>query len=113
MKNDWTQTTLSVDDGIELNYIRTGAKDKPTLVLAHGISDSSLCWQQFAADLESDYDLIMYDAYGHGKSSRIDPKKRFDPVEDLHDLIKSLELDKPGLVGHSMGAATAESSSFI
>ena len=107
MIQDWTQGTVSVDDGIELFYTRTGNGEKPALVLAHGITDSGLCWHQLAADLEADYDIIMYDAYGHGKSSRVDPKLRIDLVEDLHDLIDALELKKPGLIGHSMGATTA------
>lgn len=107
MPNDWTQGTVKVDDGIELFYTRTGKGDKPAIVLAHGITDNGLCWGELAADLEADYGLIMYDAYGHGKSSRIDPKKRFDNVEDLHDLIQALDLKKPCVIGHSMGAATA------
>lgn len=107
MKNNWTQDTLTVNDGIDLFMTRTGDGKKPPLVLAHGITDSGLCWHQFASDLEENYDVIMYDAYGHGRSSRIDPEKRFDMVADLHDLITALNLDKPGVIGHSMGAATA------
>jgi pimeloyl-ACP methyl ester carboxylesterase len=107
MKENWTQDTVTITDEIELFYTRTGKGEKPTLVLAHGITDHGLCWHQFAADLEEDYDLIMYDAYGHGKSSRIDPKKRFNLAENLYDLITALELDQPGVIGHSMGADTA------
>lgn len=107
MRTDWTQGTVSVDDGIELFYTRTGKGDQPALVLAHGLTHSGLCWHQLASDLETDYDIIMYDAYGHGTSSRVDPKKRFDLAEDLNDLIKALKLEKPGVVGHSMGAAVA------
>jgi N-formylmaleamate deformylase len=107
MRNDWTQGTVSVDDGSEIFYTRTVNDGKPTLVFAHGLTDSGLCWHQFASDLESKYDIIMYDAYGHGKSSRVDPIKRFDLTEDLNDLIDALNLEKPGLIGHSMGAATA------
>ncbi len=106
MVNDWIQDRVVVDDGIELFYTRTGNTDRPTLILAHGITDSGLCWHQFAKDMQSEYDIIMYDAYGHGQSSRIDPDKRFDLVEDLHDLIIALNLDRPGLIGHSMGADT-------
>jgi N-formylmaleamate deformylase len=108
VKNNWKQDTITISDGIELFYTRTGG-DKPAIVLAHGITDNGLCWHQFANDLENDYDLILYDAYGHGKSSRIDPDKRFDLAEDLHDLIDALKLEKPGVIGHSMGAATAVS----
>jgi len=107
MQNDWSENTLTVDDGIELFYTRTGDTDKPTILLAHGLTDSGLCWHQLASDLEEKYDLIMYDAYGHGKSSRVDPDKRFDLVEDMHELIETLNLEKPAVIGHSMGAATA------
>ena len=106
MPHDWTQGTVKVDDGIELFYTRTGTGEKPAIVLAHGLSDNGLCWAQLAGDLP-DYDVIMYDAYGHGKSSRINPEKRFDMAEDLHDLIKGLKLDTPCIFGHSMGAAAA------
>ncbi len=106
MQNDWIQGTVTVDDGIELFYTRTGQGDKPCLVLAHGLSDSGLCWHQLARDLEADYNILMYDAYGHGKSSRVDPDKRFDLAADLLGLMETLEIEKPGLIGHSMGAAT-------
>jgi pimeloyl-ACP methyl ester carboxylesterase len=107
MQNEWTQGTLKIKDEIELFFTRTGKGENPPLVLAHGRTDSGMCWHQIASDLEAKYDIIMYDAYGHGKSSRVDPAKRFDLAEDMHDLIESLELEKPGIVGHSMGAATA------
>lgn len=107
MRNEWTEGTINVGDGIELFYTRTGNGDKPALVLAHGLTDIGLCWHQFASDLESDYDMIMYDAYGHGKSSRVDAEKRFDLIADLNDLIDGLKLEKPGVIGHSMGAITA------
>lgn len=106
MQNQWIQNTITIDDGIEIFYTRTGG-DKPKIVLAHGITDSGLCWHQLASDLEANYDVIMYDAYGHGKSTRINPEKRFDLAEDLHDLILALDLGKPGVIGHSMGAASA------
>jgi N-formylmaleamate deformylase len=107
MPDDWTQGTVKVNEGIELFYTRTGKGEKPPVVLAHGITDMGLCWGELAKDLEDDYDLVMYDAYGHGKSSRISTKLRFDLAEDLHDLIQALDLHKPCVVGHSMGAATA------
>lgn len=106
MQNDWIQGTVTVGDGIELFYTRIGKGDKPYLVLAHGLSDSGLCWHQLARDLAADYDILMYDAYGHGKSSRVDPDKRFDLAADLYDLMEAMQIEKPGLIGHSMGAAT-------
>jgi pimeloyl-ACP methyl ester carboxylesterase len=107
MENDWSKDKVIIDNGIELTYTRTGDGDKPTILLAHGLTDFRLCWHQFASDLEDKYNLIMYDAYGHGDSSRVDPGKRFDLVEDMHDLVEALKLEKPAVIGHSMGAATA------
>jgi len=103
MQENWTQKTVTIKDDIDIFYTRTGG-EKPQIVLLHGITDNGLCWEQLARDLEENYDLIMIDAYGHGKSSRVDPEKRFDMVEDLHDFILSLKLKKPGIIGHSMGA---------
>jgi len=107
MRKDWTHGTVTITDEIKLFYTRTGKGDNPPIVLAHGITDSGLCWHQFASNMAEDYDLIMYDAYGHGKSSRVDPEKRFDLSENLFDLITALKLKKPNIIGHSMGAGTA------
>jgi pimeloyl-ACP methyl ester carboxylesterase len=53
------------------------------------------------------YDIIMFDARGHGLS---DPPTAADPpdvqVEDLAGLIKALKLERPILMGHSMGSAS-------
>lgn len=107
MATDWTKKTVKISTGIELFYTRTGKGEKPAIVMAHGIADQGSCWHHVAEGLEAVYDLIMYDAYGHGQSSRIDPKKRFDFSEDLHDLIVALGLEKPAVMGHSMGAGNA------
>ncbi len=107
MKTDWHQDKVRINDGIELFYTRTGQGEKPVIILAHGVTDSGLCWHQLAGDLEQKFDLIMYDAQGHGKSSRVSLDKPVDLVKDLHDLIETLKLDKPCVIGHSMGASTA------
>ena len=94
-------------NGIRLHYWRTGGADKTPLVLAHGSSDDGLCWTNLAKELQDGYDIIMFDARGHGLS---DPPTASDPqdvqVEDLAGLIKELKLTKPILMGHSMGSAS-------
>ena len=54
-------------NGIRLHYTRTGG-DKPPLVLAHGVTDAGLCWTPLAEALAPEYDAIMVDARGHGRS---------------------------------------------
>ena len=86
----WTDGYVSAN-GIRLHYWRTGGA-KPALVLAHGSSDDALCWTNLARELTDRYDVIMFDARGHGLS---DPPTAADPVdvqvEDLAGLIKALQ----------------------
>lgn len=101
---NWTDGYV-LANGIRIHYWRTGG-DKPVLVLAHGFSDDGLCWTNLAKELESDYDIIMPDARGHGLS---DPPTKTDPVdaqvEDLAAFLRELKLEKPILYGHSMGSS--------
>jgi N-formylmaleamate deformylase len=58
--------------------------------------------------LEGEYDVIMPDARGHGKSSAPDHGYRYeDHANDVVGLIKALRLSSPVLLGHSMGGMTA------
>ena len=82
---------------------------KVALVMAHGSSDDGLCWTNLAKEFESKFDIILIDARGHGLS---DPPKPGDPydvqADDLAGLIRELKLDRPIVMGHSMGSfATA------
>lgn len=94
-------------NGLRLHYTRTGG-DKPPVVLAHGFSDDGLCWTPVAQALEADYDLIMMDARGHGRSDA--PPQGYgvaDLAEDLAGAIRALGLEQPAILGHSMGGGTA------
>lgn len=101
----WTDGYV-VANGIRIHYWRTGGT-KPPLVLAHGSSDDALCWTNMAKEFDDDYDVIMFDARGHGLSDPPTPSDAPDvQVEDLAGLIKALKLEKPILMGHSMGSAS-------
>ena len=103
--SDW-QSGFVEANGIRLHYTRTGGS-KPGLVLAHGVTDAGLSWTPVARALESDYDVIMVDARGHGLSDA--PETGYGPAEQAADLvgvIRELGLRKPAILGHSMGAAT-------
>ncbi len=103
----WEEGRLPVN-GFDLHYYRSGSGHIP-LIMAHGFTDDGLCWSNLAKILHPDYDLILYDEIGHGKTDRVRQlpnRAAFDPPEHLHALIRHLELVKPLLLGHSMGAAT-------
>ena len=103
----WTEGYV-LSSGIRLHYWRTGGASKTPLVMAHGSSDDGLCWTNLAKELTGQYDVIMFDARGHGLS---DPPKPGDPadaqVEDLAGLIRELKLSRPVVMGHSMGSSSA------
>ena len=95
-----------VANGVNLHYHRAGG-DGPPLVLSHGITDNGLCWTRVAQVLQADFDVIMVDARGHGLSDA--PDTGYTPDDraaDLAGLVQALGLEKPCLMGHSMGADT-------
>jgi N-formylmaleamate deformylase len=104
--SNWQSGDLEAN-GLRLHYTRTGGS-KPQVVLAHGFSDDGLCWTPVAEALSPEYDLIMVDARGHGRSDA--PEQGYNSAEhaaDLAGVITGLGLQRPAVLGHSMGAATA------
>jgi pimeloyl-ACP methyl ester carboxylesterase len=101
----WQQATLQAN-GLHIFFTRTGG-DKPPVILNHGATDNGLCWLPVAEQLAEDYDVLMPDARGHGRSSS--GNGRYDSVsraEDLIAFINALNLKKPVIMGHSLGAQT-------
>ena len=103
---EWAEGELAVG-GIAIHYYRMGRAGGPPVVLLHGFSDGGLGWLRLARDLGPDYDVVMLDAAGHGRSGGVEHGFRARAVGDVLAAIDRLGLDRPALVGHSMGAATA------
>lgn len=105
--SSWQSAFIETSTGLRLHYTRTGGA-KPPLVLAHGFSDDGLCWTPVAEVLQATHDVIMPDARGHGRSDG--PPGDYGAIAmagDLAELIGKLALNKPAVLGHSMGAVTA------
>ncbi len=103
----WRSGSVEVAGG-RLTYHRTGG-DGPPLVLSHGLTDNGLCWSRFAAAVELDFDAIMLDARGHGGSAKAPSDMRHEPAWDIAAAIDQLGLERPIVMGHSIGArATAD-----
>lgn len=102
----WTTGTCDAGEA-SIHYLRTGGA-KPPLVLLHGLTGNGACWTPVARSLEPDFDVVMPDARGHGRSSTPLHGYRYDDhASDVTGLIRGLELDAPTLLGHSMGGMTA------
>lgn len=98
---------VCVANGVHLHYVRTGGA-KPPVVLLHGLMGSGACWTPLARGLQGDFDVVMPDARGHGRSSAPHHGYRYDDhANDVEGLIHGLDLDRPVVLGHSMGGMTA------
>lgn len=103
---EWQDGRIAIGRGT-LFYERAGPRGAPPVVLAHGYSDDARCWVSTAAYLARRFDVVRYDARGHGRSSPPEIGGPDEQARDLLALVERLVLERPIVLGHSMGASTA------
>lgn len=82
-------------------------KDLQTFVFVHGLSGSSSAWLPYENFFQEKYNILSLDLRGHGKSkkfSKYDDYKIKIFADDINELLKSLNIEKGILIGHSLGA---------
>lgn len=80
----------------------------PTIVGIHGLAGNHKHYTALANELSPEYRILAYDVRGRGNSSRAEQDSSiFLHAEDTIELIESLELKSPIVIGHSMGAYIA------
>jgi pimeloyl-ACP methyl ester carboxylesterase len=97
---------IGVDDH-DWAYLDAGSG--PPLLLVHGFSGSKENWLPLMPYLVERYHVIAVDLPGWGASSRLDDGDYGIPaqVERLAAFIAALKLERPIVVGHSMGGHIA------
>lgn len=88
---------------ININYIRYGNPNNQAVVLLHGWGQN-IEMMKPVGDRLTDNDVIIIDLPGHGKSD--EPKEVWelkDFVSMIHELLSSLNIQNPILIGHSFG----------
>lgn len=95
-------------NGARLHYYHAvPAPGKPVIVMIHGVTDIGLSWTTLTWRLQDDYDVYMVDTRSHGLSDPITPADDGDTlIKDVVEFVKAMKLEKPILMGHSMGGAT-------
>ena len=91
---------------ININY-RVYGEGFP-LVLSHPFSGSLEFWANLIQSLPSRYQVIAYDVRGHGLSSAPVGEENYTLdilVEDLHQLLEHLKVEKAYIGGLSLGGA--------
>ncbi len=107
MPDGWSDGYLYAN-GVRLHYYRaTPAPEKPDIVMVHGVTDNGLCWTTLTEEFQDAYNIHMLDTRGHGLSDPFTPADDGDTlIKDVVAAVEALGLEKPILIGHSMGAAT-------
>ena len=79
----------------------------PPVVILHGLFGAGCNWMPVAESLAARYRVYLPDARNHGASPWSETMAYNDMALDVKVLIESEQLQRPFIVGHSMGGKTA------
>jgi pimeloyl-ACP methyl ester carboxylesterase len=89
---------VRLDDGISLEVKRAGAG--PALIIQHGWTGSVLDWMGVIRALEKHLTVVSWDMRPYlAEDARVERMAR-----DLEGVMRALAIERPLLLGHSMGA---------
>ena len=88
--------------GCRLSALDNGQVGAPAMVLLHGMRDHAGSMARIAEEF-SDYRVVAADLRGHGHSEHPGIYTLMHFMADLRALLQHFELEKPVLVGHSLG----------
>lgn len=91
---------------MELHYKQLGDSGQPLIIL-HGLFGSSDNWMTIGRKLSERYKVYLVDQRNHGDSPH-DERHDYDVMaSDLAEFITAHSIQKPHIIGHSMGGKTA------
>lgn len=94
-------------NGVDIRYVDSGAGD-PAIVFVHGWTCNRNDWRHQVPEFSQRHRVVAYDHRGHGESGKPDLEYTITGfADDLAALIGHLGLERPVLVGHSMGGVIA------
>ena len=80
----------------------------PVVLLIHGITGSSLTWEEVIEPLAEKYTVVAPDLLGHGDSDK--PRGDYSIAayaNGMRDLLSVLDIERATVVGHSLGGGIA------
>ena len=96
---------LAAADGIKIYYEEYGKEHEKSIVMVPGHGGTIEFFRRNIPAIAEKYHVVAYDMRGHGKSDRINRHLTIDRCsEDLKTLIEVCGLEKPVLLGWSMGS---------
>jgi len=80
----------------------------PTVVFIHGYCESMSIWHRFEAALSKQFQVVLIDLPGHGKSALRKSDFTIDDIADeVHAFLAIKNIDKFFVIGHSLGGYIA------
>ena len=105
--------TIPTADGTLVAATRYRHTGPPVVFLHAGVADRR-AWSTVTEALrDDDLDMITYDRRGYGETSTAVDLSAFTHVGDLVDVLDALGIDRPLLVGNSMGGALALDAALL
>jgi pimeloyl-ACP methyl ester carboxylesterase len=99
----FTRKNVEVNE-IQLSYLEWNqeGKEKPPLLLLHGLADLALVWTNLGEYLSDRYHIIAPDMRGHGDSTKPESGYSFtESINDLEALMEYLNWESAHILGHS------------
>lgn len=93
-------------EGVQLHYLAAG--HGPTVILLHGYAETSRMWRPIIPLLAEKFTVIAPDLPGIGESAI--PSDKIDMLSSairIHKLVRSLGVEKAGVIGHDIGLMVA------
>ena len=81
--------------------------DGHPVIILHGLFGSSDNWVSIGRKLAERFSVYIPDQRNHGESFHSDTWTYESMVSDLHDFITHHGLNRPHIIGHSMGGKVA------
>ena len=111
MVTDWTTEATGTGQYADVNginlYYETHGTGRP-LILLHGGLGSGEMFGPILPNLAADHQVITVDLQGHGRTADIDrPIDARLMADDIAALIGHLGLDRPDVMGYSLGGGVA------
>jgi pimeloyl-ACP methyl ester carboxylesterase len=93
-------------DNVQLHYLTAG-HGPATVILLHGFAETSRMWRPIIPLLAEKFTVIAPDLPGIGDSSIPAKTGMLIAAEQIHELARSLKIDKARVVGHDIGLMVA------
>jgi pimeloyl-ACP methyl ester carboxylesterase len=104
------QVTVS---GCDVHYIEWGEVGAPGLVLVHGGGAHAHWWTFIGPQLAHQYHVVAIDLSGHGDSGRREVYGDDVWAEEILAVAADAQIDRPIVVGHSMGGIVALATAVL